>query len=246
MNTPDEHSLSRLITLHLLPGALTTLFYVMLAPGLEAAGYPALLAILLAALLVGVPIELGVLLWEAKRKNESFSLQGIVLFREPIPRWQYLVIPVLLLLWGFVISGLVFPVDNLLGQALFSWLPDWFFFLSPEQLSTYSQPALRLTFVAGLLVNGFVAPIVEELYFRGYLLPRLARFGRWAPFLNALLFSLYHFWTPWQNLSRILLLLPIVYVTWWKRNIYLAILTHCALNLIGWLLTFALVFAGLK
>lgn len=246
MNSPNQHSLARLITLHLLPGALTTLFYVILAPGLELAGYPALVAILLAALLIAIPFELGYLLWEAKRKNGSFTLQGIVLFREPIPRWQYLVFPILLLLWGFIVSGLVFPVDTLIGQTLFSWLPDWFYFLSPKQLSSYSQSALRLTFVAGLVVNGFAAPIVEELYFRGYLLPRLARFGRWAPFLNVLLFSLYHFWTPWQNLSRILLLLPIVYVTWWKRNIYLAILTHCALNLIGWLLTFALVFAGLR
>jgi hypothetical protein len=40
------------------------------------------------------------------------------------------------------------------------------------------------------------------VYFRGHLLPRIDRFGRGAPVLNAVLFSLYHFWTPWQNVGR--------------------------------------------
>jgi uncharacterized protein len=48
----------------------------------------------------------------------------------------------------------------------------------------------------------------EELYFRGYLLPRLYRFGIWAPLINISLFSLYHYWTPWGVLSRIVMLLP--------------------------------------
>jgi hypothetical protein len=39
---------------------------------------------------------------------------------------------------------------------------------------------------------------VEEYYFRGYLLPRLSRFGSLAPVINVALFSLYHFFTPWQ------------------------------------------------
>jgi len=29
------------------------------------------------------------------------------------------------------------------------------------------------------------------------------------------LFSLYHFFTPWQNVGRILGLLPMVYAVWW-------------------------------
>jgi uncharacterized protein len=84
-------------------------------------------------------------------------------------------------------------------------------------------------------------PIAEELYFRGFLLPRLSPLGPWAPLLNAVLFSLYHLWLPWQNLSRILLILPLAYCVWWKRNLYLGILAHCAINVLGWTLTFALV-----
>ena len=82
-------------------------------------------------------------------------------------------------------------------------------------------------------VMNIAVPIVEELYFRGYLLPRMARWGNWAPLINVVLFSLYHFWLPWETLNRIITLLPIVFVVQWKRNIYLSILVHCLLNTIG-------------
>lgn len=71
--------------------------------------------------------------------------------------------------------------------------------------------------------------MVEELYYRGYLLPRVSRLGKWAPLINTVLFSLYHFTSLWQNPSRIIAFLPMVYAVWWKRNIYLGILVHCAL-----------------
>ncbi|MFD1537220.1 CPBP family glutamic-type intramembrane protease [Nonomuraea guangzhouensis] len=34
-------------------------------------------------------------------------------------------------------------------------------------------------------LTGLAFPIIEELYFRGFLLPRLSRLGRWAPVVNA-------------------------------------------------------------
>ncbi len=87
--------------------------------------------------------------------------------------------------------------------------------------------------VLHVLINGLVGPIVEELYFRGYLLPGIARYGGWAPVLNTILFALYHFWTPWQLLARFVGLLPLVYTVFRRRNIYLAMIVHCSLNTIG-------------
>ena len=45
--------------------------------------------------------------------------------------------------------------------------------------------------------------MVEEMFFRGYLLPRISRLGAWAPLVNTVLFSLYHLFTPWLNVGRI-------------------------------------------
>jgi hypothetical protein len=100
-------------------------------------------------------------------------------------------------------------------------------------------------FVVAFTLNGIVGPVVEELYFRGHLLPRIDRLGRWAPVLNAVLFSVYHFWTPWQNLGRILGLLPWVYAVWWTRSVYLSIIVHVAVNMTSVLLLLAAVLATL-
>lgn len=127
-----------------------------------------------------------------------------------------------------VITGLGFPPI----AALLS-------FLSPvplDHVKGYSARAWAVTLGAFLVVNGLVGPIVEELYFRGYLLPRMDRLGRWAPLVNVSLFSLYHFWSPWQVAARILGIGPMVFAVHWKRNVYLGMVIHCTLNLIGVLL----------
>lgn len=98
-----------------------------------------------------------------------------------------------------------------------------------------------MTLAAYLAINGLLGPVVEELYFRGYLLPRMERMGRWAPLVNVTLFSLYHFWSPWQVMARIVGLGPTVYAVRWKRNVYLGIVVHCALNTLSVLIVIGLV-----
>jgi membrane protease YdiL (CAAX protease family) len=69
----------------------------------------------------------------------------------------------------------------------------------------------------------------------------MERLGRWAPLVNVSLFSLYHFWSPWQLVPRILGLAPTVYAVRAKRNFYLGIVVHCSLNTIGVLLVAGMV-----
>jgi membrane protease YdiL (CAAX protease family) len=73
--------------------------------------------------------------------------------------------------------------------------------------------------------------VVEEMYFRGYLLPRISRFGAWAPLINTVLFSLYHFFNPFQIVSRTISFLPVVYAAWWKQSIFLSMTVHVLFNL---------------
>jgi membrane protease YdiL (CAAX protease family) len=95
--------------------------------------------------------------------------------------------------------------------------------------------------VFGVLVDVIVAPVVEEMYFRGYLLPRISRFGAWAPLLNTVLFSLYHFFNPFGFVSRILEFLPLAYAAWWKRNIYVSMTVHVLFNLSSFVVTLLLI-----
>lgn len=235
METLNTHSPIQSITLHLLPGALGTVTYVLLAPGVLRNGYPAILALLIAVGIVTLPIQLGYLL--TKRKTSV----PLIALREPLPTWQYIVFPLLMVFWAFLASGALSVLDVAIAKVWFNWLPEWFFIFDAEQFKAFSREALMTTFWIGLVVNGIAGPIVEELYFRGHLLPRLPAPRAWSPVFNIALFSLYHFWTPWQVISRILWLLPWGYVVMKKKNIYLMMIAHCAGNTIGWFLTWALI-----
>ena len=197
MNTAKQHSIGKAIALSLLPGLAAVIAYSILAPMLIKMGYPAMFSILIVAAVVILPIELGYLLRQAKLLNGTYALKDIVLYRNPLPKWQYVLIPLGLVIWGFLATGMTPLLDNVIAKAWFFWLPEWFAIFDISQLQEYTRPALMATFILGLFVNGLILPIVEELYFRGYLLPRLERYGKWAPLIHVSLFSLYHFWTPW-------------------------------------------------
>ena len=99
-----------------------------------------------------------------------------------------------------------------------------------------------IVLILNLILNGLLAPVLEELYFRGYLLPRMeGAFGRAAPVFNTLLFSLYHFWQPQIYLTLFIALLPMTYLVWKTQSIRLAIYTHCGLNVLGALLSLAMI-----
>lgn len=232
--TPKPLGVGQMLGLHLIPGALITAFYFLTAPAIIRAGYPPLMAILLAILVILIPFELGFLYYQGKKQNGRYSLDGIVLLREHTPIWQFVGLVFVLITWGGLAFGLLSTVDNFFVQSMFTWLPAWALPANViGDLSQYSKSAIVLTVLAGFLLNGFAGPFVEELYFRGYLLPRIPSSKQWAPLINVLLFSLYHFFSPWQNITRIVALIPFVYIVAWKRDIRIGMWAHCLMNTLG-------------
>jgi membrane protease YdiL (CAAX protease family) len=73
-------------------------------------------------------------------------------------------------------------------------------------------------------------PWVEELYFRGYLLPRISRYKWWAPVISGLFFGLYHSWQPFNFLAVFLLGAALSTIVMWKRDIRLSISLHVLAN----------------
>jgi membrane protease YdiL (CAAX protease family) len=228
----EQLSVPALLALHLIPGALVTIAFVVLAPIAEKAGFPPIAGLLAAIALVMVPVELGLIVLAGR--SPGASPLSAVAYREQMPLrdWAWLV-PVLILI-AFVGFGLSMVFEPQVITGLFAWLPEWFVRpISIDAINAYSSSAWVITLAAYFALNSFIGPIVEELYFRGYLLPRMERFGRSAPLINTVLFSLYHFWSPWQFVARILGIGPMVYAVRWKRNIYLGMVVHCTLNVLG-------------
>jgi membrane protease YdiL (CAAX protease family) len=222
-----------MVVLHFLPGAVQMTAFAVLARPMLAAGAPRALAFLAAVVVAGLPCMLAVLL-RARGRGGSGGPTGrqVVRNRAPMPRWQYVALYVPLLALAFGLLFATAPLNRLLAEKVFFWLPDY---LQPE----WQPPALParalvlLGLVLQVLIDGVVAPVTEEVYFRGYLLPRMGYLGGWAPAVNALLFAVQHFWQPYNWLLIFLLSLSLTYVVWWKRNIYIAMLLHGSANTIG-------------
>ena len=229
----ERHSLLQVILLHLAPGAVIALVFVILARVTAAQGVPASLALLITWLIAGLPLLLGILFYQGYRLNGKLSLQGILLNRQPLPLRQYAWLVPSLLVWTAISSTLLYSFSEALHQVLFAWTPEWVNLSAFAQNPTnYSSTVVWAVVILSAVLN-LAVPITEELYFRSYLLPRLP-FGRaWSPLANAVLFSFYHFWLPWDFFGRIVALLPVVYAVQWKHNVYLSILVHCLLNSLG-------------
>ncbi len=232
--TNEQHALPLSVALHLVPGLVILLFYLMIAPLFSGMGFPASFSVLLSFVFVGMPLQLGILYYQGFKKNDSLSLKGIVLYREKIPFWQYPLFVIGLVGYAIVIAALYSPVGAFFKTSVFSFLPSWFLNTSSGNLA---GSVLIIMLLVRLIVDGIANPIVEELYFRGYLLPRISRFKAFAPLLNAALFALAHYWQPANILQIFLIVLPLYYVVWWKRSIYISIAVHCTANLLGAILT---------
>ncbi len=231
----EQYSVGKLLALHVLPGLLIGGVFVASARLAMRMRFPPLFAMLVAGLVVGMAFQLWHLLNEGRKRNGTWSLQGIVLYREPMPLRQYLVWVPLFTILAFIINGLTSPIGAALLNEL-PWLPGWFEMRDVSMLTSYPRSALLVTFTLYLALNGIAAPIVEELYFRGYLMPRLSRFGRWTAVVEVALFTVYHIWQPYYWITQFFSMLPIVTAVAWKRNIRLGIAAHMALNIIGGLL----------
>jgi membrane protease YdiL (CAAX protease family) len=238
----DQHPLWLTVILHLLPGFIVTVFYILLVPPLLKIGINNLTTLNLLALVVLVPIELAILYYTGKHKNGRFSLQNIVLNREKMPLWQLIVLAFVTLVWIALASKLLTPIfDPLIQNGLFHWVPAWF--PLNTNFAGVSRQTVIITLVISLVCTSWIAPVVEEMYFRGFLLPRLSHFGGWAPVINGVLFTLYHFFTPWAFVERVVMIIPMAWLVQKKHNIYISIIAHLIVNSLGIIIA---LFAAIK
>ena len=225
-----QYSLAKAFALHVLPGILTTAAFLALKPLLEPIGYPPLLAFLLAVLLIDLPVLLGTMLCAGKRRDGHCTLEGVVLYRDRVSWGTFALVFVGAFVVTYALTMVTTPLNNVLADSLFFWLPDWMFLDVQAQYQAYPRNVLLVTFALQLILTGVALPWVEELYFRGTLLPRLSRYGRGAPILGGLLFGLYHVWQLFAFPTVFLLGAALGVVVWWKHDIRISIALHVLAN----------------
>ncbi len=236
-NEIAEHSLLKSTTLHLLPGLLVGGCYFALVPLVKSNGFPSVMALILAGIFVLIPFELGFLIFQKRATGQNFS-NGIIRYLNKIPTWQYFVlIPTIFILAGLLFKAFSFTSSFL--KTFFSWLrSDMFLDMGLD--GNYLKSKLIITYTLFLILIVLILPTIEELYFRGYLLPRMpSRLKGWTEIIHSGFFALYHTWTPWMFIVRTFGVLPLIYAVKRKENIFIGIVAHCLLNSVDF-------FIGLK
>jgi uncharacterized protein len=214
------------IALHLIPGVLLLAFYLIAAPSLQRAGLPPVWGLLLGVLLVIVPVELGILAcaWRRDALGQTVSaFTGLGRLD-----WKSTSIAGAA---SIAAGGMVSWLEPILRRAAFDWLPPWWS-TAPGDLST-------TTIALWILGPVLIGPMVEELYFRGWLLPRLPG-GRWAAMVSgSALFAMYHLWQPYAWLTVFAVALPLAWART-RAGTTVSIVVHCSMNA----LAFAALLAG--
>jgi uncharacterized protein len=231
--TTEQHSIWKSVILHLLPGALALLVYLLLARPVESLGFPSMMTWLVAIALINIPFEWGVMFYEGHKLNGRWSLKGVVLNREPIVLGVILVwtgLAFVAMLVAFLLFG---PLTRWTETTAFAWVPSWFEQNDGSLGGAYPKANLLLFNLLNLVVLVAGIAVTEEFYFRGYLLPRLSRLGIWSVVLNSFLFALYHFTTPWALVQRTLFTLPMAFVAYHKRTLTPSIINHVLANIVN-------------
>jgi uncharacterized protein len=228
--------IGKVLLLIFVPTALLTVAYVW-AGLLLGDRLPTLLIFFVLALLILFPVQLFVVVSASKKEYGGYSLQSAFSNHQKLSWWKILLTSALL--WGFagILSITLAPLEAALmaplSARLFAALPAYFDWTNAEVLQQYPRNILLVTAGLYFVLNGFVGPIVEELFFRGYLTSKISRYGSFAPVIMTVLFSLYHFWLPFSNIFRIAAFLPASYLAWKWKNITIAIVFHVLSNLVS-------------
>ena len=234
----EQHSVARALVLALAPGVLLATAFYLTAPLAIRAGYPPIFAGVVCGAVIVVGGELGWLLREAHRQTGAWSISKVLPYRPAPFTWRKVLLVIGLFAWAFAVS--VLGIGGSIKDEFFAWMPQWA--LNPIA-ETYTSPGTTtaevVTAVGFLMILVILAPLVEELYFRGYLMPRIGRFGAWAALINVSLFAFYHLWKPWDSLNLILILAPMVYAVWRTKDIRIGIAVHIMLNSLAWILNVA-------
>jgi membrane protease YdiL (CAAX protease family) len=231
--TIPQHPLWLSAVLSLFPGVALGAFIVGMTPALKRWGLDPIFALFGGIGIVIVPLELGCLAVVARKTTGSWSPLALTDYKSKLPPKRLLPMAIGLAIWFiFTLIAWMALLEGWVIEQLSPWVPDSILQFAQTNVEgdLPSAGVIAALLIIAFVFNGLVGPITEELYFRGYLLPRIDRYGKWAPVLSTLLFSIYHMWTPsrWPQIA--VGFLPLALAAWRTRSIYVSMIAHVTVN----------------
>lgn len=221
------HSFKK-IWLYFLPGLLPSVFLIIFH-SFFGEKLPSIHILIFLDLTLTIPLMLFLI---ARDGSVPFGLAAIKnIFQSQVKLRPLALIGLiaLALVWALGSFALLGPVNAFLQQKVFAWLPAWW---TPGLYPDLEPCMLKWAWML-MIPFSILMPLTEEIYFRGFLLPKEKPNNWRAPLINTILFCAYHLWSPQFLVTRIIATYPMTYLVWRYKNIYLSIIPHVLLNLIG-------------
>ncbi len=216
---------------HVFTGVLVLGFQFITTPYFIEKGYPPYISGLVGFLCVSIPVQLTII----RRAQKTSGENSINDFLGRSIEKPYRII-ILVIFTFYVFSIVITPFSIWSRKNIFYWMPTWL--LQPFNPESVTGKRLLSAFILTLVIDGLLNPVVEELYWRGYLLKRISRIGMCAPVFNGVLFGIQHFWQPYNYLVIIPYSILLSYLVWSKGDLRPSIIIHCTINCLGALITY--------
>lgn len=205
-----------------IPSLIAMLLYVFL--GKIQNNIPSLLLFLICVGVILFPFEIYII----------YKNKGNLLNKSKIKWWRLILIIGVLFGFAGLMSVIITPLEhNLLSNVIdkINGIMPTYFSWDSSKLVNYSNTMIIITCVLYFLLNVIIYPIIEELFFRGALTNKLKKYGYLAPIFVTVVFSLYHFWLPFDNIFRIAVFILPSLLAYKYNDIRISIGFHCACNL---------------
>ncbi|HAX03814.1 MAG: hypothetical protein A2Y45_08155 [Tenericutes bacterium GWC2_34_14] len=233
----EYHSFLKSLLYHLVPGIPIVTFYLLVAPLLLQKGLPAAFTLSIAVPIVLIPTQLLILYFHGYKKNHKLSIRGVLFYQDKAHIKDYVIYGLFIAIWSAIVFALLQkPIALFIKEHVVAFLPDWML----NDAFEGSRPILITTIILIMIFGSILGPVVEEFYFRGFLLPRIKGSDTKKVIVNSFLFALYHFWSPWDFIVRSIAVLPVAYTAVKKRNIYIGMCAHSLLNVLSSIFLFTL------
>jgi len=243
---PATLGLAEAFRLQVAPGVANLAVFLPVAFWLQDVGLPVIFALGAGILLGEVPVTWWIILRRTAAETGRFS------FREAFPwaralSWRVgvlLGVPLVLVSVAMMMGGQM-VISPAVKDALFPFVPAWLEMqMSPDQMMAIDRDVLIAMWAMSLIVFTGIGGMTQELYARGFLLPRMAHWGWGAPILGAIFFAVLHLAGPWGW--------PVFFATslLWSvavfafRSMWIGIIGHVGMLFVQSMMFTVLIFAG--
>lgn len=223
----------------LLPGGFAFFGFRFILPWTVDNGFPKVLMWnIIAAIMLLVLVIVGFFLIKKEAIANNISIGERLLLKNPEAKQWLICVGIMII--GLILSLAVKPsvefFKDLPGLSIPDYMPFW---LDPsidpmntdiETLSpgySLKDNYLVVMIIAICLLLNILA---EEIYFRGWLLPKMQSFGRWSWIINGFLFAMYHSFQLWLFPMIFVLSLATALTVYLSKSILPAFITHFVAN----------------